>query len=118
MLQPIIILILLTILFLSLLKIKSLKQEIKATAKEFADDQKEFSHLLQYNDKLKEIKKQKKAKILELFSAHSKVSNKIVSQSIGVASATAFRYLDELEKEGQIVQKGYLGKTVYYSKIN
>lgn len=117
MFQPLLIIALIIILFLAFLKIKSQKEESIVLKKELADDQKEFSHLSQYNDKLKEIKTQKKNQILELFSKQVKVSNSDVVKSLQISSATAFRYLDELENDGKIAQNGKLGHTVFYSKI-
>ena len=105
------------LLFLSLLKIKSQSAEIKALTLELKDEQKEFTALSEYNDQAKQLRLKKQAKVLELFVNQSKVSNRDVVKALQVSSVTAFRYLDEMEKDGKIVQNGKFGHTVFYAKI-
>lgn len=108
----------LVLLLLSLFKIKSLNQEINSLTKELNSGEKELSSLSQHNAKLQAVKTEKQDQVLKLFANQSKVSNRDVVKALGVSSVTAFRYLDELEKAGKIVQNGRFGKTVYYSKIS
>ncbi|NCN07098.1 winged helix-turn-helix transcriptional regulator [Candidatus Falkowbacteria bacterium] len=105
------------LLILALFKIKSLKQEITALTAEASSEHKELSYLSEYNNKVQEIKTQKENQILELFTKEAKVSNRDVVKLLQISSATAFRYLDDLEKAGKIAQNGKFGKTVFYSKI-
>lgn len=47
-------------------------------------------------------------------SEDGKIQNEDVVKMLGVSDATAERYLDEIEKEGKIEQKGKTGNAVYY----
>lgn len=107
----------LVIIIVTIFKILSLTREVAVLTKELADEQKEFSSLSQFNDKQTEIRNGRKAKVLEFLDKQAKISNNLVARKLGVSSATAFRYLDELEKEGKIKQNGKFGKLVFYSKI-
>ena len=71
--------------------------------------------LAEYNQKLREKKEQGKTKILEMFVTDAQVSNSEVAKILEMSSASARRYLDELENEGKIKQVGRSGKKVYYS---
>ena len=99
-------------------KIYALKRELTALTKELADEQQECSTVSEYNQKQIEMKKAKKAKIMELLAGQAKISNGAVAKELGVSNVSAFRYLEELEKEGKIKQNGGFGKWVYYSKAN
>ena len=59
----------------------------------------------------------RKKKILNIFETKDFLVNNDVEVLLGVSDATATRYLDELEKEGVIRQKGKTGKYVTYQKI-
>ena len=61
-----------------------------------------------------ENKENNKKKILG--SLNSKFTNADVENLLKVSDATATRYLDELEKEGKVVQVGRTGKHVYYER--
>jgi len=43
-----------------------------------------------------------------------KVTNDDVEKMLSVSNATAERYLDELEKDGKLVQHGTTGQNVFY----
>jgi response regulator of citrate/malate metabolism len=117
--MPLTIIIILAIaLVFALFKINALTQELSAVTREVEEERKIFSSLGEYNNKQKEIKNQKKAKVMELFDAQEKLTNKKVAQELGVSNVTAFRYLEELEQEGQIRQVRKLGRFVYYSKTS
>ena len=64
-----------------------------------------------------EEKEAGKIKILELFGSQARVSNDDVQKILGVSDASAERYLNELQSEGQIKQVGKEGRFVYYEKI-
>ncbi|MFA6278702.1 MAG: DUF977 family protein [Candidatus Paceibacterota bacterium] len=60
-------------------------------------------------------KTENKKKILEFVQANGKIQNNDVEKLARVSNATAERYLDELEKEGKLVQHGDIGQGVFYS---
>ena len=62
-----------------------------------------------------EQKIENKQKILAFVQANGKIQNNDVEKLVGVSNATAERYLDELEKEGKLVQHGVIGQSVFYS---
>ncbi|MFA6408423.1 MAG: DUF977 family protein [Candidatus Paceibacterota bacterium] len=62
-----------------------------------------------------EQKAENKQKILAFVQEHGKIQNNDVEKLTEVSNATAERYLDELEKEGAIIQHGTLGQGVFYT---
>jgi predicted HTH transcriptional regulator len=60
-------------------------------------------------------KTENKQKILTFVQEHGKVQNNDVEKLVGVSNATAERYLDELEKEGKLIQHGTIGQSVFYT---
>jgi len=62
-------------------------------------------------------KAQNKQKILDFIVGKDRITNDDVQSFLGVSDATAERYLDELEKQGVLAQKGEK-KGVYYQKIS
>ncbi|MDP1689941.1 MAG: DUF977 family protein [bacterium] len=60
-------------------------------------------------------KMENKQKILAFVQEHGKIQNNDVEKLAGVSNATAERYLDELEKEGKLVQHGRIGPSVFYT---
>lgn len=62
-----------------------------------------------------EQKAENKQKILEFIQANGKIQNNDVEKLAGVSNATAERYLDELEKEGKLIQHGVIGQSVFYT---
>lgn len=60
-------------------------------------------------------KAENKQKILEFMQTNGKIQNNDVEKLAGVSSATAERYLDELEKEGKLTQHGVIGQGVFYT---
>jgi biotin operon repressor len=59
-------------------------------------------------------KKQHMDTLMAYISEHGEVSNEAVQKLLGVSSATAERYLQELETWGHIEQVGETGKNVVY----
>lgn len=57
-----------------------------------------------------------KEKILELLKKQGRITNDEVEKMLGVSDSTVGRYLEELQKEGLIIQKGKTGKSVFYEK--
>jgi len=66
-------------------------------------------------NKQSQKKAENKEKILQLFQETEKVQNNDVEKLLGVSDATATRYLDELEKEGKLTQRGKTGQGVFYT---
>lgn len=62
-------------------------------------------------------KQENKKKILGLLETQTPLTNSHIEQVLGIADATATRYLDELEKEGRLRQVGKTGRNVYYESI-
>ncbi len=62
-----------------------------------------------------ETKAENKQKILAFVQEHGKIQNNDVEKLAGVSNATAERYLDELEKEGKLIQHGTIGQSVFYT---
>jgi len=62
-----------------------------------------------------EQKAEKKQKILAFVQQHGKIQNNDVEKLAGVSNATAERYLNELEKEGKLIQHGTIGQAVFYT---
>lgn len=61
----------------------------------------------------KDAKERNKEQVMELLRQNGRTTNQEAQDKLGVSDATATRYLDELEKEGKIVQKD-AGKDTYY----
>jgi predicted HTH transcriptional regulator len=66
-------------------------------------------------DKQMEQKAENKQKILAFVQEHGKIQNNDVEKLVGVSNATAERYLDELEKEDKLTQRGTIGQGVFYT---
>jgi len=60
-------------------------------------------------------KQENKNKVLAFVRKNRKVKNGDVEKLLGVSDATAERYLNELEKEGEIEQHGTIGQSVFYT---
>lgn len=71
-----------------------------------------------HTDKRREIMEERKGKILELLRSSETITNNDIEKLLSVSDDTAFRYLEELEQEGKITQKGDTGKSVYYELKN
>jgi len=62
------------------------------------------------------IEAEKRTKVLNLFTGGTEVTNDMVQKALGVSDATATRYLDALERTGDIVQLGSTGSGVVYRR--
>lgn len=56
----------------------------------------------------------RKARIMERVSTEGRVTNDEVEELLLVSNNTALKYLNELEKEGKLEQRGTTGRGVYY----
>ncbi len=98
-------------LFLVWKKDKAKKGEV-ASAEASASGRKE--KLVQFNKKREEGKEEDKKKILEFLREKGRVSNNDIEKLVSVSDATVTRYMEELEKEGLVLQVGKMGVSVYY----
>ena len=64
----------------------------------------------------KEKVRQRLAKIMDVLNEKASITNDEVEKLLRVSDATATRYLEQLEKEGRVVQIGKTGRGVLYRK--
>lgn len=95
-------------------KNKELEIDLKRMEKEKQEEERVASGLADFNSKMQEIKENNKQKILKQLAEQGKIQTNEVADILEVSRATAFRYLEELEKEGKIKQIGTFGKNVKY----
>jgi len=69
--------------------------------------------LLKYMKKREDKKAEGKNSIMEMIKKKGRITNREVQESLEISDATATRYLDELEKEGKVAQKGKSVNTYY-----
>ncbi len=111
--------------FLMRKKIKELEIELQRMEKEKEEQGKIVSGFDEFNRRMQEIKEERKQKILKDLSGRSlplrkasdgqgKIKTNEVADLLDISRATAFRYLEELEKEGKIEQVGAFGRNVQY----
>lgn len=55
--------------------------------------------------------------VRDYFERMQQATNDDIEQLLGVSDSTATRYLEELEKEGEIRQVGERGKYVHYERV-
>ena len=96
---------------------KESEREAEALTKEKEEYAEMGKGLTEYNQKLQEKKEQTKAKILEILKTKDKISNRKVTENLGISSATVRRYFDDLEAEGKVKQVGKRGRNVFYVAI-
>lgn len=60
-------------------------------------------------------KEKSKQKILKLFLKQERITNNDVEKLLAVSDATATNYLQELEQEDAIIQRGKTGRGVFYT---
>ncbi|MEX2514712.1 MAG: HTH domain-containing protein [Candidatus Paceibacterota bacterium] len=99
---------------------RNLKIEIERGRKEAAAEVEcavAASGLDDYNARLQQMKEERKDEILDFLEAAGSLSSGDIADRLEVSNRTALRYLNELEEEGRVRQKGSLGRFVRY-KIN
>jgi len=72
------------------------------------------SGFAEFNRKKQEIKEARKQEILKELEKRGKIKTNEVADLFEASRTTAFRYLEELEKEGKIEQVGAFGRNVEY----
>ena len=95
-------------------RIKELEIELKRTEREKEEQAKIVSGFEDFTHQQEEIKETRKQKILKELARRGKIKTNQVADLLEVSRATAFRYLEELEKEGKIEQIGAFGRNVEY----
>ena len=60
-------------------------------------------------------KQKNKKKILEFLRENGEIKNSDIEKLLSVSNSTAERYLNELKKEGAILQNGKTGRNVFYT---
>ena len=77
-----------------------------------------IKNLLERARSVSQSRKTKKLeKIMARVSQNGKISNNEVARMLRVTNMSAFRYLDLLEKQGEIKQVGKTGRGVFYQKV-
>jgi len=100
--------------FLMRKKIKELEIELQRTEKEREEQANSVSGIDEFNRRTQEIKEERKQKIIGSLTSRGKIKTNEVADLFDISRATAFRYLEELEKEGKILQVGAFGRNVEY----
>ena len=95
-------------------KLKDTETELMGMQKELEKERKILGGFEEYNKKINQIKEEIKQKILDIIKEKGNIQTKEVAELFEVSRATAFRYLEELEKEGKIEQMGVFGREVKY----
>jgi len=95
-------------------RIRELELELKRTERENEEQVKIVSGFEDFNRRQEEIKEVRKQKVLGELAEQGKIKTNQVADFLEVSRATAFRYLEELEKEGRIEQIGAYGRNVVY----
>ena len=93
---------------------RELELELKRTEREKEEQTKIVSGFEDFNRRQEEIKEARKQRTLEKLAERGKIKTNQVADFLEVSRATAFRYLEELEKEGKIEQIGAYGRNVEY----
>ncbi|MBU1102732.1 DeoR family transcriptional regulator [Patescibacteria group bacterium] len=100
--------------FLERKRTKELEVELERTKKEKEEQLHIVSGIDEFNRRMQEIKEERKQKIIGFLTDKKKIKTNEVADLLDISRATAFRYLEELEKEGKIEQIGAFGRNVQY----
>ena len=95
-------------------RMRELEIELKRTEEEKEEQAKIVSGFEDFNRQQEEIKEARKQRTLGELTERGKIKTNQVADLLEVSRATAFRYLEELEKEGKIEQIGAYGRNVEY----
>lgn len=97
-------------------KIKKLEGEGKPAESGREDIEEVGRALAEHNKSVREKIDEPKNRIMALLQEKGRVTNDDVQKALGVSDATATRYLDELEKDGKIIQQGFQKGAFYVLK--
>jgi len=95
-------------------RIKELEIELERTEREKEEQAKIVSGFEDFNRKQEKLKEARKQRTLGELAEQGKIKTNQVADFLEVSRATAFRYLEELEKEGKVEQIGAFGRNVEY----
>lgn len=95
-------------------RVKVLEERAEILKSEKEEAEKLGEGLKEYVLRMQKRKEERKRQILELLEKKKKITNNDVERTLKISDATATNYLDELEKEGKIVQVGKRGRFVFY----
>jgi Fic family protein len=95
-------------------EIKELENELKRMQREIEKERQMLGGFDEYNKKIAEIKQKRKEKIIEELKKRGKMQTNKVADLLDISKVTAFRYLEELQQEGEIEQVGAFGRGVEY----
>jgi len=98
------------------------KRPIADAKPALTEEQKEKAKkiLVEFDKELSKKKEASKALMIAAFKKKAKnktkkyLTNNDIEKLLGVSDATATRYLDELESDGKVIQKGKTGRYVKY----
>ena len=62
--------------------------------------------------------KKRKSRIMERAQKEGRITNDDVEDLFCISDSTARNYLDELEKSGELTQRGEVGRGVFYTPTN
>jgi len=88
--------------------------EMGRVEKEIQKEREMWYGFSEYNERVAALKAARKAKIMEKLKGGGNMHTGQVADLLDISRATAFRYLEELEKEGLIMQVGKTGREVEY----
>ena len=69
----------------------------------------------EFNEKVAKLKEERKQRIMDALKDGGRIKTDGVADLLDISRATAFRYLEELEKGGLIRQVGKTGRDVEYT---
>lgn len=95
-------------------KCKETNKEAERIKKEMEKEREMFGGLDEFNKKMAEIKKERKEKIIEDLKNKGEIRTNNAADLLDISKVTAFRYLEELQREGVIEQVGAFGRAVKY----
>lgn len=91
-----------------------IQKEAMRAQKEVEKEREVWYGFSEFNEKMKAVKEERKRKIIDELKSAGNIQTDKVADLLDISRITAFRYLEELEKEGAIEQVGSFGKDVVY----
>jgi len=95
-------------------EMQEMKQEAGRVEREVKREREIWYGFSEFNEKMGKVKEERKQKIMDELKRVGKTQTNAVADLLDISRATAFRYLEELEKEGVIEQVGKTGREVEY----
>jgi predicted HTH transcriptional regulator len=95
-------------------KIKDDRRETKTPEQESQEQEEDASGLESFNEKRQKKIERRKDKIVEAIREKGSIQTGEVSDMLDVSRNTAYRYLEELEKENRVEQTQESGRSVRY----